>query len=191
MKLFTILILCLMSLSTQAQNSSDYYYQIPDYPGSFTAANAVSRLVDGLGFRYYWATEGLRPEDLDYKPSPEARTTKETLDHIYGMSKWVLGTLDPNIEKPQEEENMSFAEKREATLKNYENTSKALLAMSDEELSKIRIKSSNGSELQFWNHINGPVSDALWHVGQVVSFRRASGNPLNGKVSMFTGKLRD
>ena len=42
-----------------------------------------------------------------------------------------------------------------------------------------------------WNQINGPIADALWHCGQVVSFRRASGNPYNSKASLFTGKLRE
>lgn len=39
--------------------------------------------------------------------------------------------------------------------------------------------------------LNGPIADALWHVGQVVSFRRSSGNPFNSKVSVFSGKVRE
>jgi len=46
---------------------------------------------------------------------------------------------------------------------------------------------SNKSEFPFWNLINGPISDALWHVGQVVSFRRGSGNPLPNGVNVLTG----
>lgn len=47
------------------------------------------------------------------------------------------------------------------------------------------------SEFPFWNMLNGPIADALWHVGQVVSFRRSSGNPFNSKVSVFSGKVRE
>ncbi|MEZ4850056.1 MAG: hypothetical protein R3B93_15850 [Bacteroidia bacterium] len=47
-------------------------------------------MIDGLGFRYYWATEGLRQEDLNYAPSEGARTTLETMQHIYGLSSMVL-----------------------------------------------------------------------------------------------------
>lgn len=177
-------------MTVQAQNSSDFYYQIPDYPDSFTAANAISRMVDGLGYRYYWATDGLREEDLSYKPSDEARTTAETLEHVYSMSRWVLRTVVPDAEVP-DSEGMSFEEKRTATLKNYELTSKALLKMTDQQLADIRIARKDAPGLPFWNHINGPISDALWHVGQIVSFRRASGNPLNSKASMFYGKLRE
>ena len=45
--------------------------------------------------------------------------------------------------------------------------------------------------IPFWNIINGPISDALWHCGQVVMLRRASGNPFNSKVNVFSGKLRE
>ena len=63
-----------------------YYHEIPPYPTSYTAANVAARMVDGLGFRYYWATEGLTETDLSYKPSQEARTTLETLEHILGLT---------------------------------------------------------------------------------------------------------
>jgi hypothetical protein len=39
--------------------------------------------------------------------------------------------------------------------------------------------------------VGEPISDALWHCGQVVSLRRASGNPFSSKVSVFTGKVRE
>ena len=52
-------------------------------------------------------------------------------------------------------------------------------------------RGENTSEFPFWNNINGPIADALWHCGQVVLLRRASGNPFNSKVSVFNGKVRD
>lgn len=59
------------------------------------------------------------------------------------------------------------------------------------DLSEFNIVFKRGersSEFPFWNQINGPISDALWHCGQVVSFRRASGNPFNSKVSVLQVK---
>ena len=38
----------------------------------------------------------------------------------------------------------------------------------------------------FWHIINGPLSDALTHVGQINSFRRLAGNPVSG-ANVFTG----
>jgi hypothetical protein len=51
-------------------------------------------------------------------------------------------------------------------------------------------RDSNTQEFPFWNQINGPIADCLWHVGQVVSFRRASGNPFTDKANVFTGTVR-
>ena len=41
------------------------YYEIPDYPETYTAGSVAARMLDGLGFRYYWATEGLNEDDLN------------------------------------------------------------------------------------------------------------------------------
>ena len=65
--------------------------EIPEAPKEYTSEAVAARLIEGLGFRYYWATEGLRPEDLVYKPSDEARTCDETLDHIYGLAEIASG----------------------------------------------------------------------------------------------------
>lgn len=70
------------------------FYSIPPAAEHYTAANSISRMIEGLGFRYYWATEGL---------------------------------------------------------------------------------------------INGPITDAIYHTGQVVSFRRTSGNPIPKGVNVFLG----
>ena len=58
------------------------YYEIPEAPETFTAGTVAARLIDGLGFRFYWSTEGLKPTDLAYKLTEESRTTEETIQHI-------------------------------------------------------------------------------------------------------------
>ena len=63
------------------ENTDLPYYQIPDYPEAYNAATVAARMIDGLGFRYYWATESLREEDLSFQPNEDARTVLETLDH--------------------------------------------------------------------------------------------------------------
>lgn len=60
-----------------------------------------------------------------------------------------------------------------------------------EEYNIVFQRGDTKSELPFWNQINGPISDALWHIGQVVSFRRSSGNPFSPRVSVLTGKVRN
>ena len=169
------------------------YYEIPDYPETYTAGSVVSRMIDGLGFRYYWATEELRKEDLIYKPSENGRTCEETLEHIYGLSKVIANatTNTPNDRSVVEEE-IDFEAKRKQTLVNLKKASLNLLNRKDlTDLKLIFIGSQGKSEFPFWNNINGPIADAIWHTGQVVLLRRASGNPFNSKASVFTGKLRE
>ena len=177
-------------------NSSDLpYYQIPDYPVEYTAETVAARMVDGLGFRYYWATEGLREEDLAFKPSEGARTSGETIDHILGLTNVIHNSVlkEPNISSTDQPK-LSFDEKRKKTLENIKQTSDILKAAKPGELQDFHMVFKNGdntSEYPFWNQINGPISDAIWHVGQVVTHRRSSGNPFNSKVSVLRGKVRE
>lgn len=174
-------------LSLNAQKTMEDklpYYEIPEHAESYTAGTVAARMVDGLGFRYYWATEGLRPEDLIYKSSETGRTTDETVDHIYSLSSFILNAILDSAEKTKDSKDMSFDEKRKHTLLNFEKAS-AILKNSDD------ISKYDNDRFPFWNIINGPIADALWHCGQVVMLRRASGNPFNSKVSVFSGKVRE
>ena len=166
--------------------------EIPEAPEAYSAATVAARMVEGLGFRFYWATEGLRPEDLSYKPSEEARTTEETIGHIYGLSRTIFLTVNGEAVVREENPPEGYEATRDATLDYLDRASKILRAGADLNDLDIEFKgSSRSSTYPFWNLINGPIADAIWHCGQVVSFRRSSGNPFNSKASLFTGKLRE
>lgn len=192
--LSTFLILCALSLSAQESiNEKLPYEQIPDYPESYTAGAVAARMIDGLGFRYYWATEGLRQEDLDYKPSENGRACKETIEHIFSLSNVIINATTNTINDRTNtvKEDLSFDEKRKKTLLNFQKAADILRRETDLTAFTLQFKSQYGSsEYPFWNNINGPIADAIWHTGQVVLMRRASGNPFNSKVSVFNGKLR-
>ena len=191
-------ILCAQNTTSMApttQNQGLPYREIPDYPETYTAAHVVARMVDGLGFRFYWATEGLRQEDLAFRPTPEARSSEETIDHILGLSTILLNSLknQPNVRSGEETSPLSFEVKRKKTLETLKEASD-LLKQADSKLNESTIVFQSGTaktEFPFWNMLNGPLADALWHVGQVVTFRRSSGNPFNGKASVLTGKVRE
>ena len=195
MKSQLTLLFLLVFADITAQDKTLPYYEIPSYPETYTAATVAARLIDGLGFRYYWATEGLRAEDLSHKPSKEARTSLATLAHIYGLSLVIVNSTRkvPNVSNANEPP-LSFVEMRKKTLENFKSASDRLKASKDAELNdfKIVFKDAKGSsEFPFWNQLNGPIADALWHVGQVVSFRRSSGNPINPNIEVFTGKVNE
>lgn len=181
-------------MSSQEKKEALPYHQIPQNPETYTAGTVVSRMIDGLGFRYYWATEGLRPEDLAYKPSETNRTIEETLDHIYGLSRVIYNSAIkvPNDRTNRKEETLTFEQKRERTLMNFKMASTIFLETKDlSEHKVIFVNPSGTSEYPFWNQINGPIEDAVWHCGQIVALRRASGNPFPKGVSVFRGVKRD
>ena len=93
-----------------------------------------------------------------------------------------------------EKKELSAAELRASTLRNIEAASQLLLGKSAEEIAQLKMKFRQGEdqvrELDFWLVINGQMSDALYHVGQIVSFRRTSGNPMHPGVSVFRGETR-
>ena len=47
----------------------------------------------------------------------------------------------------------------------------------DREVSQLAVHTSRGEEFPFWNLVNGPLADALTHIGQVNSWRRIAGKP--------------
>lgn len=197
MKLCLLLFLLLSGAGSKlrAQDGALSYREIPAYPDKYTAATVAARLVDGLGFRYYWATEGLRPEDLKFEPNEPARTTLETITHIYELSNTIINAVNkvPNIASANKPA-LTFDEMRRRTLENIQAASEKLKRSEDKDLSDYKMVFKNETtttEFPYWNQINGPIADALWHTGQVVSFRRSSGNPFNSKVSVLTGKVRD
>lgn len=178
-------------LSLNAQSEVPYY-EIPDYPEKYSDCTVAARMIDGLGFRYYWATEGLRAEDLEYKPSESGRSTSETIDHLLGLSNFIVKVALKEEIGPREDVELSFEEKRALTLNNFKQAADIL--RESEDLSQFKIVINRGdskSEFPFWNNINGPIADAIWHSGQIVVLRRASGNPFNSKASVFMGKVRD
>jgi hypothetical protein len=193
MKTYLTALLAMISAFAFAQIELPYR-EIPEYPSSYTAGTVTARMLDGLGFRYYWATEGLRSEDLLFQPNKDGRTSLETITHIYELSLTIINAArsvpnDNTVAKPT----LSFEEMRRKTLENVRDASVILKGLSDEQVGQLKVifKSDKGtSEFPFWNELNGPIADALWHTGQVVSFRRGSGNPFNAKASVFSGKVR-
>lgn len=178
----------LVGFVSQSQDKLPYH-EIPEAPENFTAGTVAARAVDGLGFRYYWATEGLRQEDLDFRPNDDARSSMETIEHIYELSKMIVNcALKKDNALKEVDAPTSFEDLRKATLFNFKTTSDVFNEIDDVSQFKLIF---DKYEVEFWTLIHGPIEDAVWHCGQVVLLRRSSGNPFNSKVSVFSGKLRD
>ena len=191
MKKFLIVIFTIISINVSAQNDNLPFKELGAYSEEFSPNNIVARMIEGLGYRFYWATESLTDKDLKYKPSEDSRSSLQTLEHIYGLSVFILYTFEGK-EYDFSQDEMTFTELRNGTLKNLKIVYDMLNENADISQMQVRLN-LNGQSLAFpfWNAINGPISDSLWHTGQIVSFRRASGNPINPKVNVFIGKTME
>ena len=76
------------------------------------------------------------------------------------------------------------------SLLNLEKTVKILDTLKEEDIDKLQITfKSDDSEnsYPFFYLLNGPIADSFTHVGQIISFRRSSGNPIPKGVTVFMG----
>ena len=144
------------------------FREIGSYPDEVNATTIIIRLLDGLGYRFYWATEGLTESDYSFRAAVEAMSIYEIIRHIWGLVNWIgLSMGLEMVSRPREAEGI-----RASILQNLMTIRLTFTGMKKSELVKISI-----DKRPFWHIINGPISDALTHVGQINILRRAVGNP--------------
>lgn len=189
MKFLTSFLFFLITVSCFSQEIKTQlpYYELPEYPEQFTAGTMAARMVDALGFRYYWSSDSLTDKDLAYKANEDGRSSEETIKHIYDLSKIIVNSTlkEPNS---RDKEDLSYADMRKRTLVNLKTAADILRESAD--ISKYKIIFGD-QEIPFWNQVNGPIADAIWHCGQLVIYRRSTGNPINSKVNHFSGKVNE
>ena len=171
---------------SQTNQSKLPYYELPDYPKKFTTGTMAARMIDALGFRFYWASHDLNLKDLNYKANEDSRSTIETLNHIYDLSKIIVNST---LQKANDnaKEDLTYSQLRTNTLMNLKTAADIL--RNSEDISQFIIIFGD-NQIPFWNQVNGPIADSIWHCGQLAIYRRSSGNPINPKVNHFLGKVR-
>lgn len=160
--------------------NSTPYHSIPEAPESHSASAVVARFVDALGFRYRWATEGLTETDTEFRPVESSMNVMELCQHIHSMARWVNTSFGGTAEKGDAP--ADFESLRKETLEFYHDTEARLKEMDDSALEEVK---------NFWFMLNGPISDSLTHVGQILSWRRMAGNPQPKGVNQFWGTKED
>jgi hypothetical protein len=145
------------------------YHVLPAPPDEITAANIICRMLAGIGFRFYWATEALPEKAYAFRPGEGARSIGETVEHIWDLLNWTYSAMDPaGKAKPGGAKQM-----REDALE--------LIAILEERFSNMDTDALAALHLLnqlFWPVINGPLSDVLTHVGQIATLRRMAGSPV-------------
>jgi hypothetical protein len=156
---------------------------MPQPPENANAATILARLIDSIGFRLHWATEGLRAEDQDFCPGEGCMSTRELLKHIHGLVMRVDAAFGSDATVV---EHKSFETLCAATLQTTNALARRVAANSDEEIAAAQLVRDDGKVISVWHLINGPLADALTHIGQINSWRRLAGNPTR-KVNLLFG----
>ncbi len=184
---YLVTIICLTLFFNVSQSQELNFKSIAETEDTYNSGNIAARMVEGLGFRYYWATEGLRDKDLRFAPAEEGRNSRETIDHLYSLTRFLLSALEKEVFDAGKANEMTFEQVRTETLENLEKSVTILKSSKDADFADYNIKFANGSQMPFWNAINGPIADAIYHTGQVVLMRRMSGNPIPEGVNVLAG----
>ena len=152
-------------------------------PNNITATNTLLRMVEGLAFRYRWATENLSEENIKFRPHPTSMSIEELNSHIFDLVDSTFRVFGG--EKQNKESLNSFKKIREFNLFLFQKLCSQLNEMSEDDL--LNLEKETTRKLPFWYWINGPLADALTHVGQITSWRRIAGNPQLKGVNVFIG----
>jgi hypothetical protein len=112
-------------------------------------------------------------------------TVKRLLRHIYGLTNMIYRCISGR--ESTISDSYSLEEIRRLTLDKILEIREILLRMRDDQLAATNVLHSRRGKFPFWYMINGPLCDALTHIGQIASWRRINGNPIP-KVSVFFGK---
>lgn len=162
------------------------FNSIEKTPEQLSGTNTILRFVEALGFRYRWATAGLRSIDFEFRPSESSMSIGELIEHLHSMAQYVnynFGGTSIKDEQPN-----SIEELRLKTLNIYSEIVNRLEKSTDKDFQAMeKLKLENESSPSFWYMLNGPISDSLTHVGQITSWRRIAGNPQPQGINVFKG----
>ena len=194
MRLLILFLILSFYMNAQNNNSNLPFFEINSKKNNYTSVNVISRLIEGVGYRYYWASNDLKPNDLKFKPSPTSISTYETLEHIFILSETLKNTLTSKVNvRPSKNTPKSYKEIREGTLDNLKIFNDIILKKSEDDLQKMKIifsRDGREASFPFWNLLNGQIADMIYHTGQIVSFRRTTENPIQKGVNVFLGKTK-
>ncbi len=160
-------------------------YEIGAAPEKLHGTSVLARIVDGLAFRYYWATDGLRSEDFDFRPGADSMSTLELQKHILHLVFMIKQTVF-NADERERFGSDDPQALREHALENLRIVREHLERLTDEALAGHQVLKRDGSRYPVWNIMNGPLADAFTHVGQINAWRRLNGNR-TPRVAVFAG----
>ena len=134
-----------------------------EIPGAEAIA-LFRHLIATLGHRFSVAVQEAPPGFADYVACPGARTPGQILAHIHVLVEWSTNVVHGGGERPQE----AALVWDQAVRRFYQ-----LLKAFDE-----AVVDAEGKAFPIEKLLQGPLADALTHVGQLTMLRRMAGAPV-------------
>jgi hypothetical protein len=142
----------------------------------FSGKHVLLRLVEGIGYRFNRCMHDVETEHQDYKPTQGHMTIGELTGHI--------GRLILNVLKVYSDTHAQ--EKDELTSQDVLELLEQLhIAVKEKETEELDNLCAEKTELFY--SINGPLADALTHIGQINTYKRML-SIQSPKGSYYTGK---
>jgi hypothetical protein len=162
------------------------FQTVPDPPALPGGGAVLGRMADGIGLRFRWATENMEGVDLAFRPAADCMTLGELLAHMVELLFWVAESvgLEPRRDL---KDSSDYAHVRGRVMDLAASFSARFKGMTDAEVAACSITSSRGDTQPVWNIVNGPLSDSLTHIGQILSWRRIAGSPA-AQADVFRGR---
>ena len=136
---------------------SKTFHSVRAYPPS-SANGVLLRLIDSLGYRFYWATEGLTADDEPFSPGHGAMPIGKLIEHVWEMFNWIhLNVLGAEWPEGRPSEALDILHAVRDHVSGIDEQALFALTINDH---------------PFWHMISGPLSDALTHVSQINAFWR-------------------
>lgn len=129
----------------------------------------IRHFLATLNFRLRGAVRGAPPSYYSYMPPGDGWSAVEVLHHINDLLRFVVrafdkGSMVPVSPREPDAELATFAK---------------LLKLVDGHLKKSELKGDvQGRELTLLVLLQGPLADAMTHVGQLAQLRRQAGAPI-------------
>lgn len=153
----------------QKKNEKLPYRKITKYSGEINYGFVMARIIDDLGFNYYWASEGLGKENI-VNEYGSTNVLYSLLENVAQISSVIVSlTLNqPLSDSIYIEKNLN--ELRRETLFNLKKTSEELYQTKD------------STNLPLWGVLSIPISDISWYNEQIISYRRKKGFPSDKRI---------
>lgn len=141
------------------------YSEIPKYPRKSTTGIVMAKLIDELGYKYYWVTDSLLNDELKYTFN-SSNLPRVLLKSVHQISESIVNcTSEAEIKQGKKIEEFSFADYRINTLLNLKGASNNI------------IENGEASLFLNWDLFIKSIASSDAYCDQIIQFRENNGNP--------------